>query len=339
MEIILFNKNSYAKNIKGLIIMKIMILFISVLVATISISFGLTYLFWKGTKHLASNKFNNADIKNWSKRRKSILGIIVTFTFFCLLFFTIVSPIYDTYGTTEEDAQIEFPDEDFLANPKMFTFHAIDIDAAPEEIWKWIVQVGGSRAGWYSYDWAENFFGYGIYNSYDIREEWQSMDVGQILFYNRDGDCGFISHVEPNKYFTNRWDYRMNQYDLGTGYYAATGETVKLRSTVMMPEFLGDPKFKLSWTLYIKDYGNGKSRLLSRAHLDWDSNIINNTIMSSTVPIMHAMMDLQMLHEIKDCAEGRASDYKPTKLPEGINPKPSDYKTYSLPEDVRLFDL
>lgn len=315
-----------------------MIIFILVLLATVALSLGLTILVWSGVKYLVSQEKIKTNI-DWSRRKKVVFTSLSTFVFFCLLFFNIVSPIYDTYGSTAEDELIEYPDEDFLANPKMFTFHGIDIDASPEEVWKWIVQVGGSRAGWYSYDWAENFFGYGIYNSYEIREEWQSIEVGQLLFYNRNGDCGFYSHVEPNKYLTNRWDYRMNQYDLGEGYYPPTGETVKLRSVVMMPEILGDPKFQISWTFYIKDYGNGKCRLISRAHCDWNSNIITNTIISAMVPIMHAMMDLQMLHEVKDCAEGRASGYTPTKLPKGINPKPSDYKTYYLPEGVEILDL
>lgn len=318
--------------------MKIMIIFILVLLATVALSLGLIVLVRYGINYLVPKRKVKAN-SDWSKRKKVAFNTLATFVFFCLLFFGMVSPIYDTYGITESDEQIAFPDEDFLEDPKMFTFHAIDIDAAPEEVWKWLVQVGGTRAGWYSYDWAENLFGYGIYNSYDIREEWQSMEVGQILFYNKNGDCGFISHVEPNKYMTNRWDYRMNQYDLGMGYYPPTGETVKLRSVVMMPEFLVDPKFKISWTFYIKDYGNGKSRLLSRAHCDWNSNFINNTIISAMVPIMHSMMDLQMLREIKDCAEGRASDYTPTKLPKGINPKPTDYKTYRIPEGIILPDL
>jgi hypothetical protein len=34
--------------------------------------------------------------------------------------------------------------------------HAITIDAPPEQVWPWIVQMGGSRAGWYSWDAIDN---------------------------------------------------------------------------------------------------------------------------------------------------------------------------------------
>ena len=34
--------------------------------------------------------------------------------------------------------------------------HAITINATPESVWPWLVQMGSGRAGWYSYDWVDN---------------------------------------------------------------------------------------------------------------------------------------------------------------------------------------
>jgi hypothetical protein len=34
---------------------------------------------------------------------------------------------------------------------------AVTIDAPPELVWPWLVQVGDRRAGFYSYDWIERF--------------------------------------------------------------------------------------------------------------------------------------------------------------------------------------
>ena len=33
---------------------------------------------------------------------------------------------------------------------------AVTVEARPEEIWPWLVQIGCKRAGWYSYDWIDN---------------------------------------------------------------------------------------------------------------------------------------------------------------------------------------
>ena len=32
----------------------------------------------------------------------------------------------------------------------------LTIDAAPTDVWPWLVQLGYDRAGWYSYDWIDN---------------------------------------------------------------------------------------------------------------------------------------------------------------------------------------
>src|SRR5215813_2834556 len=37
---------------------------------------------------------------------------------------------------------------------------AVTIDAAPEHIWPWLVQMGYRRGGLYSYDWLDRLFGY-----------------------------------------------------------------------------------------------------------------------------------------------------------------------------------
>ena len=34
--------------------------------------------------------------------------------------------------------------------------HAITIDAPPEAVWPWLVQLGSGRAGWYAYDHIDN---------------------------------------------------------------------------------------------------------------------------------------------------------------------------------------
>jgi pimeloyl-ACP methyl ester carboxylesterase len=46
---------------------------------------------------------------------------------------------------------------DGMVPDTMFTStHAITIDAPPEQVWPWIAQMGGGRAGWYSWDAIDN---------------------------------------------------------------------------------------------------------------------------------------------------------------------------------------
>ena len=58
---------------------------------------------------------------------------------------------------------------------------AITINARPEEIWPWLVQIGTGRAGWYSYDWIENLLGLNVSSTDSIIPELQQLEVGNTI--------------------------------------------------------------------------------------------------------------------------------------------------------------
>jgi hypothetical protein len=76
---------------------------------------------------------------------------------------------------------------------------AIDIDARPEHIWPWLVQMGYQRGGLYSYDWLDRIFGYLDRPSAErILPEYQDLRKGDVIPIGRGG--GFpVTAVEPNK--------------------------------------------------------------------------------------------------------------------------------------------
>ena len=43
-----------------------------------------------------------------------------------------------------------------VPDPIFTSTHAITINAPPEQVWPLIAQMGGSRAGWYSWDLIDN---------------------------------------------------------------------------------------------------------------------------------------------------------------------------------------
>jgi len=43
-----------------------------------------------------------------------------------------------------------------IPDPLFTSTHAITIEAAPEQVWPWIAQMGAGRAGWYSGDAIDN---------------------------------------------------------------------------------------------------------------------------------------------------------------------------------------
>lgn len=64
------------------------------------------------------------------------------------------------WGATSEDLAREMPGDGFLAHPTYSGTTAVSIDAPPEAVWPWLLQIGYQRGGLYSYDWLDRLFGY-----------------------------------------------------------------------------------------------------------------------------------------------------------------------------------
>ena len=64
------------------------------------------------------------------------------------------------WGATPVDLRRAMTGDAMVALPTYATTLAITIDAPPEDIWPWLVQMGYRRGGLYSYDWLDRLFGY-----------------------------------------------------------------------------------------------------------------------------------------------------------------------------------
>jgi hypothetical protein len=49
------------------------------------------------------------------------------------------------------------PGDQDIPSPYWVMDQQIDLAAPPEEVWPWLAQMGDGRAGWYSYDWIDNW--------------------------------------------------------------------------------------------------------------------------------------------------------------------------------------
>ena len=59
------------------------------------------------------------------------------------------------WGATTEEANEPLPGDDHTAHPRVQSTRAVTIDAAPERVWPWLMQMGIGRAGFYTHDWVE----------------------------------------------------------------------------------------------------------------------------------------------------------------------------------------
>ena len=82
-----------------------------------------------------------------------------------------------------------------IPDPLFTSTHAITIDAAPEQVWPWIAQMGAGRAGWYSWDSIDNG---GTPSASRVSPDLQAVGLGDIMpAIPGATDAFVVSAVEP----------------------------------------------------------------------------------------------------------------------------------------------
>jgi hypothetical protein len=92
----------------------------------------------------------------------------------------LVRPWLQTWGSTEEERRRRYPG-DGEGKPLFTVTRAVTVHAPAEQVWRWLVQIGEDKGGFYSYDWLENLAGCRIHSAEEIHEEWQDLRPGDTL--------------------------------------------------------------------------------------------------------------------------------------------------------------
>lgn len=92
----------------------------------------------------------------------------------------IVRPWLRRWGSTPAERSRRLPG-DPTGRPLFSITRAVTVHAPAEEVWRWLVQIGQDKGGFYSYDWLENLAGCRLHSAEDVREEWQHRKAGDPL--------------------------------------------------------------------------------------------------------------------------------------------------------------
>jgi len=82
------------------------------------------------------------------------------------------------WGATDEEVRAAMPGDALVPVSQFTATRAVTINAPPEQVWPWLMQVGYRRAGFYSYDFLDNL---GRPSAEEIQPEWQGMTVGNVI--------------------------------------------------------------------------------------------------------------------------------------------------------------
>lgn len=86
-----------------------------------------------------------------------------------------IRPKQMRWGATPEEASRTLPYDDLVADPTWSSTRVVTVEATPEQIWPWLLQVGWGRGGYYGYDWVDNG---GKPSAWEILPEHQHLEVG-----------------------------------------------------------------------------------------------------------------------------------------------------------------
>jgi hypothetical protein len=184
-----------------------------------------------------------------------------------VVYLLFVQPWHLRWGASQHEATSALPGDEIVPAPDYQCTHAITIDAAVEDVWPWLVQIGQDRGGFYSYAWLENLLGMEIHNADRIVPEWQHLAVG--------GCVGLAPgvHMKVTATEPGRW--------------------------VVFDMPLAE---KTSWAFVLDPIGPQTTRFIIRMRMDaWGQNVY-----LSPFDPGHFIMERKMLLSIKQLAEAAA---------------------------------
>jgi hypothetical protein len=115
------------------------------------------------------------------KKVSIVIGIILLVVFLVVLVSILLTPWMDRWGTTAAERERVLPGDDLLSETARIANRAVTIQASPEKIYPWLIQIGADKAGMYSYTGLERMTGCKMAKDEVIREKWQDLKEGDLM--------------------------------------------------------------------------------------------------------------------------------------------------------------
>jgi hypothetical protein len=129
-------------------------------------------------------------------RRRMLMGVTVIGAL-AFIYIRAIRPWTMRWGATDEEVSRRFPGDAIVAKADFNATRAITIDAPPEFVWPWLVQIGSGRAGWYTFDWIDNGR---VPSAQLVVPELQHLAVGDLVPMVSGKDIGlWVKDIEPER--------------------------------------------------------------------------------------------------------------------------------------------
>jgi hypothetical protein len=186
------------------------------------------------------------------------MQLFIFVTIFVIFYLKILRPWQLRWGATDDEVKCTMPGDDLVQKPNFVATRAVSIAAPPAEVWKWIIQIGSGRAGFYSIDFIDN------------ANEPSSRDI--IPKYQRIEQDYFIPFTPNQK--NGMWvkDYREPEYILwwdrkGNGTWSWFLQQTEAGNTRLITRLRTKYDFSFPWIIYYIFYDCGDIIMMSKCML------------------------------------------------------------------------
>jgi len=191
--------------------------------------------------------------------------------------------------------------DDLVSDADVVETRAIEIDAAPEKVWPWLVQLGYGRGGWYGYPALDRPWspagGPPARSADTILEEHQQLAAGDVVPIHKGG--GFVvREIDPGTSLALYIDDAIAREQLEDLAAEMPEEAAQAVADSDMPPYA------VSWAFQLEDAPGGRTRLIERIRVRIE---VRNDMQRRFMPLLgsavFALLRSQ-LQGIKARAEG-----------------------------------
>lgn len=192
------------------------------------------------------------------------------------------------WGSTESERAKILPGDQLVPNPKYVTTHATTITAPADHVWRWVIQLGQGRGGFYTYDSLENLIGLDIHSVDRIVPDLQQLKLSDSISLSPKNELPMtVAAIE-------------------------SGRTLVLRSgTSDAPVEPGDyvrGEIAGSWAFILAPIDENTTRFVVRLRTDWRESALASLLNMVMLEPAHCIMERGMMLGIKERAESHREE-------------------------------